>query len=321
MTVFYDVFNGDADGICALHQLRLAEPRPGVLVTGAKRDIALLERVEAQPGDAITVLDVSLARNVSALQRLLACGASCRYFDHHFAGEVPAHPNLKTFIDTAPDICTSLIADRYLDGRQRIWAVVAAFGDNLAAAARRAAAALELDELQIAQLQELGESINYNAYGESVDDLNYHPADLYQTLSRYADPFQFISGEPVFEILRTARADDLYRTDELKPEMQTACCALYVLPDAAWSRRVSGVFANRLARQHPQRAHAVLTARPGGFVVSVRAPTATPRGADELCRQFAGGGRQGAAGIDLLPTSELDRFVAALAAQYLERLT
>ena len=31
---FYDVFNGDADGLCALHQLRLAEPRDAVLVTG-----------------------------------------------------------------------------------------------------------------------------------------------------------------------------------------------------------------------------------------------------------------------------------------------
>ncbi|MDO8598092.1 MAG: hypothetical protein Q7R45_15895, partial [Sulfuricaulis sp.] len=157
----------------------------------------------------------------------------------------------------------------------------------------------------------------YNAYGESVDDLNYHPADLYQTLSRYADPFEFIVGEPVFEILRTGRADDLYLADELKPELETTCCALYVLPDAAWSRRVSGVFANRLAQQHRERAHAVLTARPGGFLVSVRAPSAKPGGADELCRQFAGGGgRQGAAGIDWLPESELDRFVAALAAHY-----
>ncbi len=317
MTIFYDVFNGDADGICALHQLRLAEPRPSVLVTGAKRDIALLEGVKAQSGDAITVLDISLARNAAALQRLLACGATCRYFDHHFAGEVPAHPNLKTFIDTAPDTCTSLIVDRYLDGRQRGWAVVAAFGDNLAAAARRAATALELDEAQLGQLQELGESINYNAYGESVDDLNYHPADLYQTLSRYADPFRFISGEPVFEVLRAGRADDLYRADELRPAMENARCALYVLPNAAWSRRVSGVFANHLAQQHPQRAHAVLTARPGGFVVSVRAPVVEPRGADELCREFAGGGgRQGAAGIDWLAESELDRLIAALEARY-----
>ena len=50
-----DVFNGDADGICALHQLRLAEPAETVLVTGPKRDIALVERVAAQPGDEVTV--------------------------------------------------------------------------------------------------------------------------------------------------------------------------------------------------------------------------------------------------------------------------
>ena len=29
-----DVFNGDADGICALQQIRLAEPGESVLVTG-----------------------------------------------------------------------------------------------------------------------------------------------------------------------------------------------------------------------------------------------------------------------------------------------
>src|SRR5678815_3472044 len=41
---YFDVFNGDADGICALHQLRLADPLDSTLVTGLKRDIALLNR-------------------------------------------------------------------------------------------------------------------------------------------------------------------------------------------------------------------------------------------------------------------------------------
>ena len=43
-----DIFNGDADGICALTQLRLAEPRDARLVTGVKRDINLMAQVEAQ---------------------------------------------------------------------------------------------------------------------------------------------------------------------------------------------------------------------------------------------------------------------------------
>ena len=30
----FDIFNGDADGLCALHQLRLERPLDSVLVTG-----------------------------------------------------------------------------------------------------------------------------------------------------------------------------------------------------------------------------------------------------------------------------------------------
>ncbi len=46
----YDVFNGDADGLCALHQLRLAKPAAAELITGVKSDIALLHRVHAGAG-------------------------------------------------------------------------------------------------------------------------------------------------------------------------------------------------------------------------------------------------------------------------------
>jgi len=137
---FYDIFNGDADGICALQQLRLEEPRAATLVTGVKRDVRLLDRVTASAGDELTVLDVSLKSNAGGVMRLLGAGARLRYFDHHAPGEIPRHANLKAFIDTAPDTCTSLIVDRYLNGRQRLWAVVAAFGDNLAGPAQRAGA-------------------------------------------------------------------------------------------------------------------------------------------------------------------------------------
>ena len=312
MTVFYDVFNGDADGICALHQLRLAAPRESVLVTGVKRDIELVRCADAHAGDEVTVLDISLARNSIALKELLERGASCSYFDHHYAGEIPSHVNLRTYIDTAPDVCTSLIVDRYLEGSQRPWAVVAAFGDNLDAAARDAAASLGLNDVQLDQLQTLGECMNYNAYGDSVEDLHYHPADLYETLALYTDPLQFITGEPVFDILREGRADDLFRAGEIKPAAHSASTAIYVLPDAAWSRRVYGTFGNELATAHPARAHAVLTRRGSGFVISVRAPLTNPHGADELCRRFpGGGGRQGAAGIDELPESEFEKFHAA----------
>ena len=317
MSLFYDVFNGDADGICALHQLRLESPRAGELITGAKREIALVERVKAADGDEITVLDVSFSRNAAAVKAALAAGAKVRYFDHHYAGELPSHPRLETVIDTGADVCTSLLVDRVLDGRRRVWAVVAAFGDNLAESARRAALPLHLAPHGLAQLQELGECINYNAYGDSVDDLIYHPADLYQAISAYEDPFAFIAGEPVFDVLQQNRADDLYLANEILPERANDKTAVYVLPNASWSRRVSGTFANQLAHRHPARAHAILTWCDGGFSASVRAPVAAPRGADVLCRQFeSGGGRAGAGGIDFLPQGELGRFADAFAQAY-----
>ena len=68
----YDVFNGDADGICALHQLRLARPQPEAeLVSGVKRDIKLLDRLtgKAGTGDQVAVLDISMASNSRLMQR------------------------------------------------------------------------------------------------------------------------------------------------------------------------------------------------------------------------------------------------------------
>jgi len=308
---FYDIFNGDADGICALQQLRLEEPRASVLVTGVKRDVRLLERVNAATGDELTVLDISLRSNAADVGRLLDAGARLRWFDHHAAGVPPQHANLKAFIDTAPDTCTSLIVDRYLGGRQRLWAVVAAFGDNLQGPARRAAAELDLEAADLERLRELGECINYNAYGDSVDDLHYHPADLFEIVNRYRDPLDFVEGEPVFDALRNALADDLDRVRAVAPSAASAHAALYVLPDVAWSRRIHGLFANELARHQPSRAVAMLVARHGGYTVSVRAPIERPRGADALCLKFeTGGGRQAAAGINWLPEADYPRFLS-----------
>lgn len=320
MSKYYDIFNGDADGLCALHQLRLAQPRCGELITGVKRDIQLLGRAElltAKAGDEITVLDISMKSNAAALATLLGRGVKCQYFDHHATGMIPVHANLKAHIDTAANVCTSLLVDRHLSGAHRIWAVVAAFGDNLVAPAIQAAQPLELDHTELARLHELGDCLNYNAYGETMDDLHYPPDDLYQTLSPYTDPREFMIDEPVFEVLKEAMREDFERAEEIAPEFASDSAALYVLPDAAWSRRANGLFGNRLAQTHLQRAHAVLVSKAGGYSVSVRAPVSHPAGADDLCAQFdTGGGRKGAAGINLLPHSDLAAFASAFRAAY-----
>jgi hypothetical protein len=313
-----DVFNGDADGICAAHQLRLAEPVDAEVVTGLKHEIGLLERVEADAGDAVTVLDLSLDRNRAALMRLLGRGVAVRYFDHHHAGDVPVHSALEAHLDPSGLACTSELVDRHLGGRFRIWAVVAAFGDNFPAAAARLATGLGLDEARMARLRGLGESLNYNAYGAQPEDVLIAPAALYGIVRRYEDPFALLDAEPLFARLEEQRRADLASAAQIAVLRVTRASEVRVLPDAAWSRRVQGAFANRRALEDPARAHAVLVPLPGGgHAVSVRTPRDGRMSAADFCRAFpGGGGRMTAAGIERLEAGRLDEFLDAFAAAF-----
>lgn len=307
-----DVCNGDADGLCALQQLRLDDPRPATLVTGPKRDIALLDRVHAGAGDQVSVLDVSLEANRAALLRLLDAGATVLYVDHHACGPPPRHPRLVAHIDHAPDVCTSLLVDRRLAGRWRRWALVGAYGDGLVADADALARAAGLGGAACARLRALGEDLNYNAYGEREADLIVPPAVLAAMLRGQPDPLALDDDGTLARIAQT-RADDMRRALGQPVEAVGAHAHLCRLPDAAWSRRVRGTLAHALAQRDPARGCAVLHPDAhGGWVVSVRAPLADRRGADALCRRFGGDGRAGAGGIGCLPDAALDAFAGAL---------
>lgn len=315
---YYDVFNGDADGICALQQLRLNSPQEGIIITGVKRDIELLQRVTPQADDIVTVLDISFDKNRDAVLNCLKAEAWVTYFDHHFAGDIPHHPRLNTIIDTAPQVCTSLLVNQHLGGAHALWAIVAAFGDNLDEAGTALAKSVGVDTDTTSKLARLGVCINYNAYGETVEDLHIPPAQLSLSIRPFADPIQFMTESDYYDILNDGFETDLAKARALKPETADDRHAVYLLPADAWARRASGVFANDLARQHPGRAHALLTDDGrGSYVVSVRAPLNNRQGADALCRQFAsGGGRAAAAGINELPPDELARFITLFARTY-----
>ncbi|HMO44727.1 MAG TPA: hypothetical protein PKB14_01705 [Rubrivivax sp.] len=311
----YDVCNGDADGLCAVLQWRLAHPAEATLVTGLKRDIELLQQVQAQPGDEVLVCDLSMQRNLAALQRVLQQGARVRYFDHHEVDGIPRHAALQAHIDFDPRVCTSLLVDRHLGGRFRAWALVGAYGDNLGRVADALAADMGLDAAERDQLRRLGEAINYNAYGGAPEDQHIAPQRLYALMQRHAQPLQMLRGEAIGAELDALRRADLQQALAQPLHCAGARARWLQLPDAPWSRRVIGSLANELASAEPDLAHAVLKHDGrGGHVVSLRAPQHSPRGADALCRRFGGGGRAGAAGIDHLPAHELPRFVAELAA-------
>ncbi len=315
----YDVFNGDADGICALHQLRLADPVPDAeLITGVKRDINLLSRIEQVKSSSIAVFDISMYSNIASLEQLLAAGNDILYIDHHFAGAIPEASNLRHHIDPDPDQCTSLIVDSLLGGEFRLWALCGAFGDNLDKIANVIASEIGLSVSETDCLREIGELINYNGYGSQVKDLYFPPENLFRAIREYRSPFDFFERSKTLKTLKVGFDSDMSLALS-QPEYKT--CGknrIFRFPDNPWARRVSGVFANLKARENPEGAHALITEnRDESLRISVRAPLQNKQGADKLCRTFpSGGGRAAAAGINALPPDLLNDFMTKFQQTY-----
>jgi len=326
--VHYNVFNGDADGIIALLQLRLAqgktEQAPCQLITGVKRDINLLQQVDSSIATSVTVLDISLEKNNLALQELLTAQIPVFYVDHHRTGVIPQSPFLSSILDTDANTCTSLLINAHLNGAFVYWAIAAAFGDNMHASATALSEKSGLSIEQQGLLNELGTYINYNGYGQVVSDLHFHPAALYQALLKYPDPFALIAEpDSIFSQLKSAYLADMGKAQAAKVLNDNDVVKTIVLDDAPWARRVSGVFGNDLANQSPDKAHIVITlnqveaANEQTYTVSLRAPLNNKQGAGDICAQFpTGGGRAAAAGVNALPIDSLDEFIKVVEDYY-----
>jgi len=315
----YDIFNGDADGIIALLQLRFANPMETTLITGVKRDSNLVAKVDVKPQDSLTVLDISMAKNMPAIKSALELGARVFYADHHQSGDIPCHEHLDAHIDLDANTCTALIIDGLLEGQFHLWAITAAYGDNLLAKADELADKAGLDATQKKNIKELGTLINYNGYGATIDDLHYHPAKLYEVLLPYSSPFDVIADkDSPFYVLRQAYQEDMETALSVSAMHRSHILSVFELKESSASRRISGVYGNLLANQTPESAHAVLTKNDDGtYTVSLRAPLQNKQGASAICSQFAtGGGREAAAGINALPHSELALFIQKVEQYY-----
>lgn len=310
--MYYDIFNGDADGIFSLHQYRLQSPLPSTyLLTGVKRDICLLTQLEDLDNCSLTVFDISLDSNRPSLLKILQQNNNVTYFDHHFAGEPINTPALQAHIDTDPAVCTSLIVNRILHSQHGLWAICGAFGDNLHEPALDMANFFHLREQQVGLLRQLGELFNYNGYGSTLADLLFHPRELYDAIKPYSDPFEYLENSQHIGALQAAFQTDLALAMQEKEIGTSGQSRVYILPDKPWARRVVGVFSNLRARERTAAAHAIITENQDGTMqISVRAPLENRRYAETLCKLFpTGGGRAAAAGINSLPKEMLDRFL------------
>ena len=272
-------YNGDADGICSMVQWGLVYGIEGQRVTGVKRDIELLERVNPNPNDEIIVMDISLARNHARAVELSTQGFDITWFDHHLAGD-PIDA-IATHIDTSSDVCTARIVEKYL-GVESDWAQVALHGDGLSPHSSKP------------EFKELGELLNYNGYGADLSDLHFHPDDLLLLCLQAKTPQNFM-GTQAFMTLKNGFESDLSNAKNIEPSN-----GYYLLPNEAWARRVVGVMAHRI-NERGDGPHVITIDKGETLQVSIRGS----EGIGELCKMFGGGGRATAGGIDALPKSEI----------------
>src|SRR6266516_767340 len=74
---------------------------------------------------------------------------------------------------------------------QRTWIPVPTYARALAEAAGFSLAATD-------KMKHLGTALNYNAYGETLDDLHVPPAALAQEMLGYLDPLDFAARSAAF---------------------------------------------------------------------------------------------------------------------------
>jgi hypothetical protein len=334
------LFNGDADGIVAQHILGLETGRPDLRITGRKRDIELLKLAPPLEQGQLHVLDVSLRRNLDALNALLPVldrgGLRIAWYDHHDPGDPPAHPGLTLHINQAPETCTGVIVNAVLGRKQPLWAAMAAFGDNLPATASALASAGGASAHEAALLRRVGVLLNYNAYGDEPGDALFEAADLAERMAPCASALDFCWEQSILGPLAAQFDADRERFQELAPLAETPAAGAFLVPDQPYARRYGATWANERVMRNPAQALAVLHPRQdGSYTVSIRAPRdwrggeggdgggegegsgkGAPSAAD-LAREFpTGGGRRLAAGIDALPADLLERFIARFQAHY-----
>ena len=272
-------YNGDADGICSMVQWGLVHGVDGNRVTGVKRDIELLDRINPSKGDEVIVMDISMARNHSMAQKFAQNGANITWFDHHLAGE--NIESISAHIDTSDNVCTARIVEQHL-GVESNWAQVALHGDGLS------------KHSSIPEYRELGELLNYNGYGADLTDLHFHPDDLMMLCLESKTPEQFMLST-AFVKLKEGFDSDMSNADSIVEKD-----GFFLLPNEAWARRVVGVMAHRI-NEKGTGPHVIAIDKGSTFQVSIRGKN----GIGELCAMFGGGGRATAGGIDNLPKAEI----------------
>jgi len=309
---YYYFFNGDADGICSALQFIQSGFIIDSFFTGHKRDQALLRHGKNLYNKNFLVFDIELAKNMDNVKKVLDNGCEITWFDHHGKGEESEFSEYTNFfpkLDTSPNTNTSLIVYNFLNNPALLkWAIIGLFGDNIDNTALHYCQSLDLSAEEILILTEVGKLINYNSYGENLNDLILSPNEILRQAKQFQDPVSFYKETDIVIYLKKSSTEDL--------ELALTHCKkdnMIFLPNLPWAKRVYGMLGNYLIKQDKAKPLAILVdIGEENYLVSVRAPLNQPTGAGDLCRLYhSGGGRAGAGGINSLHKDYLENFIQA----------
>ena len=259
---------------------------------------------------ATTVFDVSLLSNIEYVKQILKKKNKIKWFDHHEPGETNLGKNFSIKVDSDPNCCTNILVDKHIDGLHRPWTICGAFGDNLHEQAEKLNPCF--DEQTMYKLKEIGETLNYNGYGNKESDLTVHPKDVYLDLKQYESPFRYRSKSEIYNKIYTQMKSDEKELSSSEILHETNTGKIILLPDTKASIRYSGIYSNQQTTDNPDKAFAILTlTNNDNYRISIRSPKNNPYGASKLALSFpTGGGREKVAtGVNELPKDQLKNFI------------
>ena len=241
-----------------------------------------------------------------------------RWFDHHEPGETDLGESFSIKVDTDPNCCTNILVDKYIDGLHRPWTICGAYGDNLHEQAEKLNPCF--NEMVMLELKEIGETLNYNGYGNELSDLTVDPKEVYLDLHQYVSPFQYRKKSEIYNKIHTQMISDKAELSSSEILHDTDAGKVILLPNTKASVRYSGIYSNQQTTDDPDKAFAILTlVNEENYRVSIRSPKTNPYGASKLALQFpTGGGREKAAGVNELPRSELNNFIEKFEEVYIK---
>jgi len=309
----YDLFNGDADGIISLYQYRKWKPSPfAELYTGIKRDVTLLRHLTDVKSGLINVFDISMKTNEGYIPQLINNDNTITWFDHHeMSDDENILASVMHRVDKSPDCCTAMMVDQHVGGQFRSWTICAAYGDNLHESAIKLNDQTNHSSDEMTRLKTIGETLNYNGYGNVESDLTSHPRDVYVDLTAFDCPFDYYNNSHLFVKIKEQMQQDKSALEQSTVVRSSCVGDVILLPDTPSSIRYSGIYSNQLCTDNPSKAFAILTHfDEDSYKISIRAPKDKPYGASTLALKFpSGGGREKAAGVNQLPKKDLPKFI------------